>query len=64
MVLDVRARGSASFQMRVMRSCFADHKLNPFSAHGVKAQLEGYQKLTRRCPAAVVSPKGLDSLLE
>ena len=42
--------------------CFADHKLNPLLAPGVKAQLRSYQKLTKRCPAAVVSPKGLDPL--
>jgi hypothetical protein len=44
--------------------CFADHKLNPLLAPGVRAQLESYQKLTKRCPAAVVSPTGLDSLKE
>ncbi|HYO59052.1 hypothetical protein [Archangium sp.] len=44
--------------------CLADHKLNPFSSPGVIAQLRGYQKLTRRCPAALVSPKGLESLEE
>jgi hypothetical protein len=42
--------------------CLADHKLNPLSAPGVQAQLKSYQKLTRRCPVAVVSPKGLDPL--
>jgi hypothetical protein len=42
--------------------CLADHKLNPLSAPGVKEQLHRYQKLTRRCPAVVVSPKGLDPL--
>lgn len=42
--------------------CFADHKLSPLSAPGVKEQLHRYQKLTRRCPAVVVSPKGLDPL--
>ena len=44
--------------------CFANHKLDPLMAPGVQAQLRGYQKLTRRCPAALVSPKGLDSFLE
>lgn len=44
--------------------CFADHKLAPLLAPGVKEQLRNYQKLTKRCPAAVVSPKGLDSLKE
>ncbi|WP_143177983.1 hypothetical protein [Cystobacter ferrugineus] len=44
--------------------CLADHKLNPLMAPGVKAQLKGHQKLTRRCPVAIVSPKGLDSLEE
>jgi hypothetical protein len=44
--------------------CFADHKLDPFLAPGVKAQLRNYQKLTKRCPVALVSPKGLDSLEE
>ncbi|ATB34200.1 hypothetical protein [Melittangium boletus] len=42
--------------------CLSDHKLNPLIAPGVRGQLQGYQKLTRRCPAAIVSPKGLDSL--
>ncbi|MCY1082641.1 hypothetical protein [Archangium lansingense] len=42
--------------------CLANHKLDPLSMSGVKAQLNGYQKLTKRCPAAVISPKGLDPL--
>ncbi|WP_158502187.1 hypothetical protein [Vitiosangium sp. GDMCC 1.1324] len=42
--------------------CLADHKLSPLLAPGVDAQLKGYQKLTRRCPVVVVSPKGLDPL--
>jgi hypothetical protein len=42
--------------------CLADHRLNPLLAPGVRAQRQGYQKLTRRCPAALVSPKGLDPL--
>lgn len=44
--------------------CLAAHKLNPLLAPGVRGQLERYQELTKRCPAAVVSPTGLESLKE
>lgn len=44
--------------------CLSNHKLDPLSALGVKEQLRRYQKLTKRCPVAVVSPKGLDPLKE
>jgi hypothetical protein len=44
--------------------CLANHKLDPLSAPGVREQLRSYQRLTQRCPSAVISPKGLDSLQE
>ncbi|MFY0572120.1 hypothetical protein ACN28E_50965 [Archangium lansingense] len=39
--------------------CFSDHKLDPFTSSGVEAQLKAYQDLSRRCPAAIISPAGL-----
>ncbi len=44
--------------------CLAGHKLDPLSAPGVREQLRSYQRLSQRCPVAVISPKGLDSLQE
>ena len=42
--------------------CHEKHRLNPMDAPGVKAQLHGYQKLSNRCPVALVTPSGLKQL--
>jgi hypothetical protein len=39
--------------------CLSAHKPDPRTSPGVDAQLKGYQKLTNRCPAALISPAGL-----
>ncbi|QRK11472.1 hypothetical protein JQX13_16185 [Archangium violaceum] len=39
--------------------CLSSYKLDPRKSPGVKAQLDAYQKLTKRCPAAIISPGGL-----
>jgi hypothetical protein len=39
--------------------CLSAHKLDPLNAKGVEAQLKAYQMLTKRCPAALISPSGL-----
>jgi hypothetical protein len=42
--------------------CLASHKLDPRKSPGAEAQLDAYQKLTKRCPAALISPAGLFQL--
>ena len=42
--------------------CLAAHKLDPRTSPGAEAQLTAYQKLTKRCPAAIISPTGLFQL--
>lgn len=42
--------------------CFSAHKLDPLTSPGVEAQLKAYQKLSQRCPAAIISPTGLFQL--
>ncbi|MFE8603196.1 hypothetical protein [Archangium violaceum] len=42
--------------------CFAAYKLDPRNSRWVEAQLKAYQKLSIRCPAAVISPAGLFQL--
>ena len=42
--------------------CLSAHKLDPRKAHWVEAQLKAYQKLSNRCPAAIISPAGLFQL--
>ncbi|WP_155893375.1 hypothetical protein [Cystobacter fuscus] len=42
--------------------CLSSNKLDPFTVAGAEAQLRAYQKLTNRCPAAIVSPEGLFEL--
>ena len=39
--------------------CLSAHKPDPRTSPGVDAQLAAYQKLTNRCPAALISPAGL-----
>ncbi len=39
--------------------CFSAHRLDPRSSPGVEDQLKAYQKLTKRCPAALIAPVGL-----
>ena len=39
--------------------CLSAHKPDPRTSPGVDAQLAAYQKLTTRCPAALISPAGL-----
>ncbi len=42
--------------------CLSDQKLAPHKSSRVEAQLNAYQKLSNRCPAAVISPAGLFQL--
>ncbi len=42
--------------------CLSTNKLDPRKSSWVEAQLEAYQKLTNRCPAAIISPAGLFQL--
>ncbi|MFY0527866.1 hypothetical protein ACN28I_33520 [Archangium gephyra] len=42
--------------------CFSAHKLAPHKSARAEAQLKAYQDLTRRCPAAIISPTGLFQL--
>jgi hypothetical protein len=42
--------------------CLSSNKLDPFTVSGAEAQLRAYQKLTNRCPAAIISPEGLFEL--
>jgi hypothetical protein len=42
--------------------CLSAHKLDPRTAPGVDAQLRAYQRLTKRCPVALISPSGLFQL--
>ncbi|WNG41329.1 hypothetical protein F0U61_52275 [Archangium violaceum] len=39
--------------------CLSAHKLDPRKSPGVEAQLDAYQRLTKRCPVAIISPTGL-----
>lgn len=39
--------------------CLSAHKLDPRTTPGVEEQLRAYQKLAKRCPAAIISPAGL-----
>ncbi len=39
--------------------CLSAQKLDPRTSQRVLNQLEAYQKLTKRCPAAIISPTGL-----
>lgn len=42
--------------------CLEKHRLNPMDSFGVREQLTGYQKLSNRCPVALVTPSGLKQL--
>jgi len=39
--------------------CHEQHRLNPLGSPGVTAQLDSYQRLSWRCPAALITPSGL-----
>ena len=39
--------------------CHESRRLSPNNASGVKEQLKGYQRLTKRCPVALITPGGL-----
>ncbi|MFY0577225.1 hypothetical protein ACN28S_25505 [Cystobacter fuscus] len=39
--------------------CHESRRLSPITSSGVKEQLKGYQRLTRRCPVALITPGGL-----
>ncbi|REG29920.1 hypothetical protein ATI61_107617 [Archangium gephyra] len=42
--------------------CLSAQKLAPHKSRWVEAQLKAYQELSKRCPAAVISPAGLFQL--
>ena len=42
--------------------CPSSNKLDPLTMSGAEEQLKSYQDLTRRCPAAIISPQGLFEL--
>lgn len=42
--------------------CYEKHRLDPMNAPRVRQQLTGYQKLSNRCPVALVTPGGLKQL--
>ena len=42
--------------------CYEKHRLSPMKAPGVESQLTSYQKLSNRCPVALVTPGGLKQL--
>ncbi|ATB32584.1 hypothetical protein [Melittangium boletus] len=42
--------------------CLSKNKLDPRTIFGAEAQLTAYQKLSYRCPVAIVSPQGLFEL--
>ncbi|WNG23555.1 hypothetical protein F0U62_05565 [Cystobacter fuscus] len=42
--------------------CYEKHRLDPLNAPRVREQLAGYQKLSNRCPVALVTPGGLKQL--
>lgn len=42
--------------------CLEKHRLDPLRSPGVEEQLSAYQKLTNRCPAALITPGGLKQL--
>ncbi|WP_257462503.1 hypothetical protein [Archangium lipolyticum] len=39
--------------------CLSAQKLDPRKSSVAEAQLKAYQELTKRCPAALISPAGL-----
>jgi hypothetical protein len=39
--------------------CHESRRLSPITSSGVKEQLKGYQRLTKRCPVALITPGGL-----
>jgi|GEM_PF-1119608 len=42
--------------------CLSKNKLDPRTISGAEAQLAAYQKLSYRCPVAIISPQGLFEL--
>ena len=42
--------------------CLSKNKLDPFTMVGAEDQVKAYQRLTSRCPAAIISPQGLFEL--
>jgi hypothetical protein len=42
--------------------CLEKHRLAPLQSPGVVGQLRAYEKLTKRCPAALITPSGLKQL--